>query len=267
MSKESIIDSTRPNAGRIYDYYLGGHHNFEIDRQVADKITQILPFTPKAALLQRWCLRDIAQELTGKLGYEVIIDFASGLPTQDHIHQVVPPGTTVIYSDNDPTVVEYANQILQGVDNTHFFEADARNPAEFLNRPAVQHVLNGRRNVALLFWGVGGYLSDPDIDASLTYLHEWAGEKSCLVLNAQFASGNPDHPAIQQVLAIYKQMGSNVYLRSIDRYQELAHPWKVDNAGFVSLLQWHGFDQSLIGEDLSAVGETGVGYGGYLYKS
>lgn len=267
MTDQNLTDSTRPNAGRIYDYYLGGHHNFEIDRQTADKITQILPFTPKAALLQRWCLRDIAQELTEKRGYKVIIDFASGLPTQDHIHQVVPPDVTVIYSDNDPIVVEYARQILGDTSNAHFFEADARYPEEFLNRKEVQQLLNGHQDVALLFWGVGGYLSDEDLGKSLPYLYEWSGGRSCLALNAQFASGNPDHPAIQQVLAIYKQMGSNVYLRPLERYQELAQPWQVDGGGFVSLLDWHGFDQSLIGEDLSAVGKTGVGYGGYMVKS
>jgi hypothetical protein len=27
----------RPSAARMYDYYLGGHHNFQIDRQVADQ--------------------------------------------------------------------------------------------------------------------------------------------------------------------------------------------------------------------------------------
>ena len=35
MSKESVVDASRPNAGRIYDYILGGSHNFEVDRQAA----------------------------------------------------------------------------------------------------------------------------------------------------------------------------------------------------------------------------------------
>ena len=122
-------------------------------------------------------------------------------------------------------------------------------------------------SIVFIFWGVGVYMADAEIDQSLSYLYEWSDPQSCLVLNAQFASGNPDHPAIQQVLEIYKQMGSTVHLRSLERYQELAQPWQVDAGGFVSLLDWHGFDPSLIGEDLSAVGKTGVGYGGYLLKA
>ena len=60
MAKESIIDDSKPNAGRMYDYYLGGNHNFEVDRQAADQVIQLLPFAPKGARLQRWSLQDIA---------------------------------------------------------------------------------------------------------------------------------------------------------------------------------------------------------------
>ena len=44
----------------------------------------------KFVRLQRWALQDIAVELSEKRGYDVIIDFASGLPTMDHIHYKVP---------------------------------------------------------------------------------------------------------------------------------------------------------------------------------
>jgi hypothetical protein len=74
---ESIIDAGRPNAGRIYDYLLGGHHNFEVDRQAADRMRAMVPFMPKVMRLQRWCLQDIANELTGPRGYNIIVDLAS----------------------------------------------------------------------------------------------------------------------------------------------------------------------------------------------
>lgn len=95
MSQDNIADPSKPSAGRMYDYFLGGSHNFEVDRQAAQQITKLLPFTPKYMRLQRWPLQDIAVELSEKHGFDVIIDFASGLPTMDHIHQKVKPGTTV----------------------------------------------------------------------------------------------------------------------------------------------------------------------------
>src|SRR5436190_6344574 len=115
MSQDSIVDATRPNAGRIYDYMLGGHHNFEVDRQVADQVARLVPTLAKIMRLQRWALQDIATELTQVRGFDLIVDFASGLPTNDHMHTVVPKGTKVIYSDRDPVVVEYAHEILAGI--------------------------------------------------------------------------------------------------------------------------------------------------------
>ncbi len=92
MPRESIVNASVPSAARIYDYMLGGHHNFQVDRSAANQFFALIPFLPKAARLQRWCLQDIAHELTEVRGYDLIIDFASGLPTRDHLHTVVPTG-------------------------------------------------------------------------------------------------------------------------------------------------------------------------------
>ena len=267
MSRESIVDSSRPNAGRIYDYLLGGHHNFEVDRQAAEQVTRAIPFAPKVARLQRWCLQDIAVELTQKRGYDVIIDFASGLPTNDHIHHVVPAGTTVIYSDYDPVVVEYAREILAGTPNVYYFLADARRPEELLNRPEVQTILGSRRRVALVYWSVAIFLLDDEVAYAARTLYEWASPGSCWVFHAQGGDVNKDDPAWVRVSQVYASMGSPLYPRSMKLYRALIQPWKVDEKGFVSLVEWHGFDQTMMSpEDLRVVGAAGSGYGGYLVK-
>ncbi|MFZ2488138.1 MAG: SAM-dependent methyltransferase [Anaerolineae bacterium] len=267
MAKESIVDASVPSAGRIYDYFLGGHHNFQVDRIAAEQILQRLPFLGKLSRLQRWCLRDIAQELTAVRGYDVLIDFASGLPTQDHMHTVVPPGTTVIYSDYDPVVVQYAKEILGDTKNVYFFEADASRPEELLNSPKVEAILNGRRNVGIVYWGVGGFLSDEAIAHAAQALYDWSGPFSCWAFNAQGADGNPDDPIGKQVLAIYAQMGSPFRVRTLQEYEQVLKPWKGDEQGYLSFLEWHGFDQGLLDDrDREVFGATGTGYGMYLLK-
>src|SRR5947209_1909780 len=156
----STMDISKPNAGRIYDYILGGHHNFEADRRAADFLVKRIPFLPKAMRMQRWCLQDLAQELTAKRGYDLIVDFASGLPTQDNIHAVVPAGTTVIYSDSDPVVVEYARQILHGLNDVHIFHADACRPEELLNRPQVTGLLGAALDLRPVLYCVAMSLTD-----------------------------------------------------------------------------------------------------------
>ena len=64
MPEDNIVDASKPSAGRMYDYYLGGNHNFEVDRQAADQVLQALPFMTKYMRLQRWPLQDIAVELS-----------------------------------------------------------------------------------------------------------------------------------------------------------------------------------------------------------
>ena len=85
----SIADSSKPNAGRIYDFLLGGSHNFEVDRLAAQQLLQVAPFLPKLVRVIRWFLGEAVHRLTDA-GYTRFIDFASGLPTIDHIHHIAP---------------------------------------------------------------------------------------------------------------------------------------------------------------------------------
>ena len=267
MSKDNIVDTSKPSAGRMYDYYLGGNHNFEVDRQVADQVIKLLPFLPKYIRLQRWALQDIARELTEKRNFDVIIDFASGLPTNDHIHHKVPEGTTVIYSDYDPIVVEYTHEILKDTPNTYFFHGDASRPEELLNRPEVQKILGGRRKIAFVLWGVSMFLPDEELVHSVKYLYEWAEPGSCLVFNAQVSDVNQENPAAIKIKKIYEQSGSVIHTRSLERYLELLDPWKPDGKGFVSLLDWHGLEAlELAKEDIESFEPMGGGYGAYLVK-
>ena len=259
MSQDSIVDTTRPNAGRIYDYMLGGHHNFEVDRQAAEQLIHLMPGLPKTMRLQRWALQDIATELTEQRGFDLIVDFASGLPTNDHMHTVVPAGTKVIYSDRDPVVVEYAHEILAGVPDVYFFQADASRPEELLNRPEVQEILGGRRDIGLVHWGMPIFLSDPEIRYAAAALHQWAAPNSCWVFNAQGANATSD-PSLD---AIYAQMGAALYLRTLEHYQDLVQPWQADDKGWISLLEWHGMDShNVSAEDRQAF----AGFGAYLVK-
>ena len=267
MTTDSIVDTSRPSAGRVYDYLLGGHHNFEVDRIAAEQISALLPFAPKFVRLQRWCLQDLAVELTEKRGYDLLIDFASGLPTNDHIHHIVPPGTTVIYSDYDPVVVEYAREILADTPNVYFFQGDARRPDELIGRPAVQEILKGRRDIAMIYWGISVFLNDDALMHAARSLYDWAGPQSCWAFQAQGGGMSGDDPKMHQVSKIYASMGTPVFFRPREHLQQLVAPWHADEGGFVSLLDWHSIDPSTLSDDdRSAFGDSGGGDGAYLVK-
>jgi hypothetical protein len=264
MSEKTIVDASVPNAGRIYDYLLGGHHNFEIDRAVGDQIIASMPFLPKLSRLMRWCLQDVANELTYTRGYDTIIDFASGLPTQDHIHTAVAPGTTVIYSDRDPVCVEYGWDILGDTPNVHYFRADCGRPEELLNRPEVQEILNGKSNVAFVYWGVSMWISDQAIAHAARTLHDWSDNGSTLAFYCQ--PGSTDDPATARPLEIYRQMGEEVYVRSVEVFKELFKPWVADDLGYRTMEEWHGISVEMSEEDRVFWPGGVSGYGVYLVK-
>ena len=264
MPEKTLLDTSVPNAGRIYDYLLGGHHNFEVDRRAGDFIKSLAPFVPKMVRMTRWCLQEIAHTLTYERGYRYIIDFASGLPTMGHIHTAVAPGTTVIYSDRDPVCVEYSKEILGDTPNVYYFQADCRRPEELLNRPEVQEILGNNRHVAFVYWGITGFMTDEDIAHVAYVLYDWSDEGSCWAVF--IGEGNPDHPIAKRVFETYRQIGEPVYYRSLATFRELVKPWRPDEQGFRSMEEWHGLKDTMTEEDKQVFAAGGGGYGVYLVK-
>ncbi len=262
---DDIIDTNKPSAGRMYDYFLGGSHNFEVDRQAGDQVLAMIPFTSKFARLQRWALGDIAIELTERRGFDVIIDFASGLPTVEHIHSKVSKGTTVIYSDIDPVVVDYSREILNGAPDVYYFQSDANFPDQLLNHPEVQKILAGRRKVAFGFWGFTFLQKEEEIAHSMRTLYDWAAPGSCVAYNANSVT-NKDNPDIQKTQEIYARLGAPLNVHTLEKHLECIQPWKIEKEGFISLLDWHGFDKAEVGVDAASMGEMGGGFGAYLTK-
>ena len=264
MPTKTIVDASVPNAGRIYDYLLGGHHNFEIDRQAGDRIQGLMPFLPKLMRLFRWALQDVAYELTHVRGYDAIVDFASGLPTADHLHTAVAPGTTIIYSDRDSVCVEYGREILGSTPDVYYFQADCRDPDEFLDRPDVQKILAGKKRIAYVYWGISMYLTDPEIAHISQTLYKRAADDGVLAFYLQPADMESEEGV--EVYDIYNKMGEQLHFRSLPVFKDLFKPWVADSLGYRTMEEWHAVDSPLTEEDLRTFPDGTVGYGAYLIK-
>ncbi len=265
-TKQTAMDFSLPNTARMYDYFLGGTHNSEADRAAAGEVASYAPFVPYVARIQRACLKDIPAEL-GRKGFDLLIDFASGLPTQDHLHVNAPEGMAVVYADLDPKIVDYSREILGNTPNVHYLYTDMRNPMGLLNEPVVQQLLNEGRKPAIVIWGICLFLSDEDIDHITSVIYDWAPEGTCMAFNVPLVDMNRENEAVQRFLKTYADLNEPIYVRSLERVEQIVAPWKPDERGFVSFLDWHGLDSSsMTPEDLDAVGPTGGGYGAYLVK-
>src|SRR5215471_3738668 len=142
----------KPSAARMYDYFLGGYHNFAVDRRAADAAIAIYPDFPLVMQANRAFLRRAVKFLLGQ-GVRRFLDVGSGIPTVDNTHQVAQraaPETRVVYIDNDPIAVAHSGALLRDEPNTTIIEADVTRYDQVLKQPVVSDLLGAGEPVGLL---------------------------------------------------------------------------------------------------------------------
>src|ERR1051325_5450435 len=133
------IDISVPSVSRIYDYYLGGSHNFEVDREAARRAMEFLPGLPKIMQANRAFMRRAVRYAVDE-GITQFLDIGSGIPTFGNVHEVAQrasPGARVVYVDHDPVAVAHSRAVLDGNPDTAVVAADLRKPREILRSPEV----------------------------------------------------------------------------------------------------------------------------------
>lgn len=232
-----IADASTPNAGRMYDYFLGGNHNFEIDRNVAEKVLNHAPHMRNFLMLIRWFLGEAVKRLCDE-GFNKFLDFASGLPTMDHIHEIAPGGTKVIYSDMDPVTVAYAQEIIGNNPNIRYLQCDAGKPEKILESGIIEELFGSDRKVAIGINGVFYFMPDEDVAHSLRLLYDWADEGSKLYLCDSDTDVRKITEDGRKTKEIYEKSGQKMYLRPLDKTLELIKPWSIDEQGVKLLEEW-----------------------------
>src|SRR5260370_28950811 len=138
------VDTTTPSRARLYDYYLGGTHNFAADREAAEKLKAEAPDLIDAMWANRG-FHGRAAVWLARQGIRQFVDIGSGLPTQNNTHEAVhrvAPEARVAYVDNDPLVAPHAEALLAGNGTTAVVAAHPRDPAGLLGRPRLRALLD-----------------------------------------------------------------------------------------------------------------------------
>src|SRR3954451_11819224 len=81
------IDTSRPHPARMYDYYLGGWDNYEVDREAAQRVVDLVPDIIPAARANRDFLGRAVRFLA-ESGIRQFIDIGTGIPTSPNTHEV-----------------------------------------------------------------------------------------------------------------------------------------------------------------------------------
>jgi hypothetical protein len=77
----------KPSVARMYDYHLGGVHNFAADRAAAASSAAAYPDLPLVMRVNRAFPRRAVHFLTVQ-GIEQFLDLGSGIPTVGNVHEI-----------------------------------------------------------------------------------------------------------------------------------------------------------------------------------
>ncbi|WP_225849452.1 SAM-dependent methyltransferase [Streptomyces sp. HPF1205] len=253
------IDTSRPHPARMYDYYLGGRDNYEVDREAADRIIEIAPDVVPSARANREFLRRAVRWLADN-GVRQIIDIGTGIPTSPNTHEIahaVSPDVRVAYIDNDPIVARHADARLLGTGNTGFFLGDMRDPDSILGHPTIGELIDVRRPVALMLVSVLHFVPDEDDPAGLiAAFRDALPAGSHLVLShgtSDFHTGE----VVDEPLQIYKKSTASVTLRSHAEVTALFDGFELVEPGLVQVPLWHPDGPAPAPEELRRVGLYG----------
>jgi SAM-dependent methyltransferase len=158
------VDTKRANVARIYDYWLGGTHNFLADQDVGRAIAAVEPLMRALARANRAFLGRAVRFL-GAAGIDQFLDLGSGIPTSGNVHEIARqanPAARVAYVDIDPVAIAHSKAILAGNEYAAIADADLREPEKILAHNTVGRLIDFSRPVGLILLAVAQFITDAE---------------------------------------------------------------------------------------------------------
>jgi SAM-dependent methyltransferase len=236
-------DLHRATAARIYDYFLGGYHNFPADRQAADAIIAVGPHTCQAARDNRAFLGRVVTYLAEDAGIRQFLDIGSGIPTVGNVHEIAQkaaPQARVVYVDIDPVAVYHSRALLAGNETAIAIQGDLLHPQQLLEQ--ARDLLDFDQPVALLLVAVLHFCGE-EAYQSVAQLRDALAPGSYLVLSHAMPDALNQAPVTRSGLQVYKTSTSTpVHLRTREQIMPFFGDLQIQPPGVVPVHEWghHG---------------------------
>jgi len=238
------VDVTVPDASRVYDYALGGVHNFEVDRDFWHRAEKMFPDARLVARANRAFLGRAVRWLSAR-GIRQFLDIGSGIPTLGNVHEVAQeadPRARVMYVDIDPIAVQQSRSLLAANPYARVIEGDLRKPDTILYHPDVLDLFDFTEPVAVLTVAVLHFVpDDADPAGILRRLAEPLSAGSHLVISHMGPEETPERREAQdQVRRMYERTPTPVVMRSKEEIAALlGDTFTPVEPGVVVANDWH----------------------------
>ncbi|WP_433065408.1 SAM-dependent methyltransferase [Dactylosporangium sp. CS-033363] len=235
------VDVTVPNAARVYDYGLGGYHNFAVDREFAEQLISAWPGILQVAHTNRAFLGRVVRRLAAQ-GVRQFLDIGSGIPTRGNVHEVVQaidPEARVVYVDIDDVAVSHGQAILAGNAHAAAIGGDLRTPARIIGHERVRALLDFEQPVAVLLVAVLHFLSDEDDPPALVRELTAALAPGSFVAVSHFTAVEDLGQEHEQVTKLYGRTPTTVRTRTPEQVAAILAGLDLIEPGIVPITSWH----------------------------
>lgn len=239
----------KASEARVYDYYLGGAHNFAIDRTFAEEQIAKYPDMPLIARENRKFLHRAVEYLIRE-GFRQFVDIGSGVPTQGNVHQIAESATPgearVVYVDNDPVAHAYSELLLDrdGDPARHrALRGDLCEARDLWRRIAGTGVIDQAQPIALLMTAVLHFVIPArEPEKAVAYYRDRLAPGSVLVLSHATDEGLPPErqAAMERVRANYAEKAANAgWFRTRRELEPFFGGWPILEPGIVWTAEWN----------------------------
>jgi SAM-dependent methyltransferase len=232
----------RLDAGRIYNYLLGGKDNYEWDRQAAGQLLAVVPGARAAAWANRRFLGRAVRFLVQDAGIGQFIDIGAGLPAPGNVHQVaheLDPRARVAYVDNDPVVVSHARALLCTAPGVCAVEGDLRDPAGIVGHPGLRAAIDLDKPVAIVLGAVLHHVPDEDSPDKLVGMLMAAVAPGSYLVISHATSEDIGAEAAGQVRELYARASAPAVFRSRAEVAGFFEGLELVPPGIGSVAAWH----------------------------
>jgi SAM-dependent methyltransferase len=249
------VDTKRANPARVYDYWLGGTHNFLADQDLARSMAAVEPNVRVIARANRAFIGRAVRFLAGA-GIRQFLDIGSGIPTQGNVHEVAQqadPAARVVYADIDPVAIAHSKAILAGNPNAAVIDGDVRDPGQVVGHSVTRRLIDFSQPVGLLLVAVLHFLGDVDDPAGcVAALRDRLAPGSYLVLAHATNESRPD--VTKAAEKVYQgSVPSEGRTRSRAEIMALFAGFDLVEPGLVYLPQWRPDSPADVPDDPSRV--------------
>jgi hypothetical protein len=234
------VDPKRANTARVYDYLLGGSHNFLADQDAGRALTSVDPNARVFTRANRAFIGRAVRFLAGA-GIRQFLDIGSGIPTEGNVHEVAQAAardSRVAYVEVDPVAIAHSKVILAGNQDATVLDADLRDPQKILGDPAVRRLIDFGQPAALLLVMVLHFIADADDPWQIVAtLRDALAPGSYLVLAH---ATDESKPAVAQAAeTVYnRSVSTDIHMRSRAEILRFFDGFELLDPGLVYIPQW-----------------------------